>query len=689
MYDYWLGGHDNFAADRIAALKVAETSPEVPSVSKANRAFLGRAVRYLAGEAGIRQFLDLGTGLPTKGNVHQIAQAITPGAHVVYVDNDPMVFAHARALKTGDGTAVIHADLRAPDTILSHPETRRLIDFSQPLAILFVAVLHYVPDPDAHEAVAAFTQVAAPGSHLVLTHAAGGTDPQATAASTAVFARSANPVTLRSEERVRAFFDGLEILEPGLVPVQQWRPDEHAPAEPGKTWLIAGMGRNRADHVPAQAPPASRPRSQQPRRSSSHLGEEPAAAADDRPPPGIDATVPTAARMYDYWLGGHDNFAADRIAALKVTERTPGVAEAARANRAFLGRAVRHLAAEAGIRQFLDLGTGLPTKGNVHQVAQAITPDAHVVYVDNDPMVLAHARALKTGDGTAVIHADLRDPDTILSHPETRRLIDVSQPLAILFVAVLHYVPDPDAHEAVAAFASAAAPGSHLVLTHVTGATDPPASAVGRAVFARSANPVTPRTEERVLAFFDGLEILEPGLVPVQQWRPEEHAPAGPDKTWLIGGVGRNPAGHVPAQKPSASRPHSQQPRSSTHLGEASAPAAGDRPPPGIDATVPTAARMYDYWLGGHDNFAADRIAALKVTERTPGVAEAARANRAFLGRAVRYLAAEAGIRQFLDLGTGLPTKGNVHQVAQAITPGAHVVYVDNDPMVFAHARAL
>ena len=149
--------------------------------------------------------------------------------------------------------------------------------------------------------------------------------------------------------------------------------------------------------------------------------------------------------MYDYWLGGHDNFAADRIAALKVTERTPGVAEAARANRAFLGRAVRYLAGEAGIRQFLDLGTGLPTKGNVHQVAQRITPGAHVVYVDNDPMVFAHARALKTGDGTAVIHADLRDPDTILNHPETRRLIDFSQPLAILFVSVLHFVPDPDA----------------------------------------------------------------------------------------------------------------------------------------------------------------------------------------------------------------------------------------------------
>jgi hypothetical protein len=539
IYDYWLGGHDNFAADRIAALKVAETSPEAPLVAKANRAFLGRVVRYLAGEAGIRQFLDLGTGLPTKGNVHQVAQAVAPGAHVVYVDNDPMVHAHARALKTGDGTAVIHADLRDPGTILRHPETRRLIDFSQPLAILFVAVLHFVPDPDAHEAVAGFTSTAAPGSYLVLTHVTGGTDPQAAAAGTAVYASSANPVTARPRAEVLTFFDGLELLEPGLVPVQQWRPDEHDPAEPGATWLVGGVGRNRAGCVAAQPPPAPRPRGQQPRGSSQPAVK---AAAGDRPPPGIDATVATAARMYDYWLGGHNNFAADRIAALKITERAPETPSVARANREFLGRAVRYLAGEAGIRQFLDLGAGLPTKGNVHQVAQAVAPGAHVVYVDNDPMVHAHARALKTGDGTAVIQADLRDAGTILRHPETRRLIDFGQPLAILFLAVLHFVPDPDAAAAVAAFASAAAAGSYLVLSHGNNDQDPQAAAAATAVCASTANPATGRTREEILAFFDGLEILEPGLVPVQQWRPGEPGPPGLSKAWILGGIGRKPA---------------------------------------------------------------------------------------------------------------------------------------------------
>ena len=259
-------------------------------------------------------------------------------------------------------------------------------------------------------------------------------------------------------------------------------------------------------------------------------------------PAGVDATVPAAARMYDYWLGGHNNFAADRVAALKITERAPGTPAAARANRRFLGRAVRHLAGEAGIRQFLDLGAGLPTNGNVHQVAREVTPDARVVYVDNDPMVIAHARALETGDAVAVIHADLRDPDTILRHPDTRRLIDFTKPLAILFVSVLHFVPEPDAHTAVAAFADAAAPGSHLAASHGYDEQDPQAAATTTTVYASTASPVTRRTRAEILAFFDGLEILEPGLVPVQEWRPDEHDPPGLSKAWILGGVGRKPA---------------------------------------------------------------------------------------------------------------------------------------------------
>ena len=488
MYDYWLGGHDNFAADRIAALRLAEAAPDVPAMARANRAFLGRAVRFLAGEAGIRQFLDLGTGLPTRGSVHQVARAIAPDARVVYVDNDPMVLAHARALKTGDGTAVISADLRDAAKILEHPDTQRLIDFTQPLAILLVAVLHFIGDPDAHQAVASYVSAAPPGSYLVVGHGTSDVDPAISAASASVYSRTANPGTLRSRADILSFFDGLDLLAPGLVPVQLWRPDEPDPdTDPGRSWNLGGVGRSARwrggtgdPASPAPGLSADRPASP-PARSA----EDRSRAAGDGPaPPGIDASMATAARMYDYWLGGHDNFAADRIAALKVAERSPEAPLVARANRAFLGRAVRFLAEEAGITQFLDLGTGLPTRGNVHQVAQEVTPEARVVDVDCDPMVLAHSRALKTGAGTAVIHADLREAAAILDHPDTRRLIDFGQPLAILFVAVLHFLGDQDAAAAVARFTAAAPPGSYVVLSHITGDPDPAAAAAAMRVYA-------------------------------------------------------------------------------------------------------------------------------------------------------------------------------------------------------------
>ena len=172
MYDFWLGGHDNFAVDRAAALTVSEAAPEMKLMAVENRKFLRRAVRYLAAEAGIAQFLDIGTGLPTQGNVHQVAQQVNPDARVVYVDNDPMVLAHSRALKTGGNTAVIEADLRNPVSILDHPRTRALIDFSQPLAVLLVAVLHFIGgSDDPYAIVGSIRDALPPGSYLVISHA--------------------------------------------------------------------------------------------------------------------------------------------------------------------------------------------------------------------------------------------------------------------------------------------------------------------------------------------------------------------------------------------------------------------------------------------------------------------------------------------------------------------------------------
>ena len=219
MYDYWLGGHDNFAADRAAALKVSEAAPEAQLMAVENRRFLRRAVRYLAADAGITQFLDIGTGLPTQGNVHQVAQDINPDARVVYVDNDPMVLAHSRALKTGGNTVVIEADLREPQAILDHPGTRTLIDFSRPLAVLLVAVLHFISDNDGPSAiVAAIRDALPPGSYLVLSHVTGDIRSESAANAAVHYKKVASGATLRGRDEILRFFAGLELVEPGPYP---------------------------------------------------------------------------------------------------------------------------------------------------------------------------------------------------------------------------------------------------------------------------------------------------------------------------------------------------------------------------------------------------------------------------------------------------------------------------------------
>jgi hypothetical protein len=265
-------------------------------------------------------------------------------------------------------------------------------------------------------------------------------------------------------------------------------------------------------------------------------------------PLGIDTTVPSTARVYDYWLGGHDNFAVDRVAALAVSEVAPEAPLMAVENRKFLRRAVRYLA-EAGITQFLDIGTGLPTQGNVHQVAQEITPDARVVYVDNDPMVLAHSRALKTGGNTVVIEADLRDPPTILDHPAARKLIDFTRPLAVLLVAVLHFISDDDDPPAiVAAIRDTLPPDSYLVLSHVSGDIRRESAANAAVHYKKVTSSATLRGREEILRFFFGLELVEPGVVQVPFWRPDEPKPADADKVWILGGVGHKP-GPLPAER--------------------------------------------------------------------------------------------------------------------------------------------
>ncbi|MEU4776507.1 SAM-dependent methyltransferase [Micromonospora sp. NPDC023633] len=258
----------------------------------------------------------------------------------------------------------------------------------------------------------------------------------------------------------------------------------------------------------------------------------------------FDPSIPTAAGMYDYYLGGKDNSAADRRAANKVLAAAPEVILMARENRGFIQRAVRFLARDAGIRQFLDIGSGLPTQGNVHEIAQAEAPDARVVYVDNDPKVLAHSRALKTTEAetTSVITADLRDPDVILNHPDTRAQIDFDQPMAILLVAVLHFIDDQaDPYAIVAHLRDAMAPGSYLVINHATADPRPDNAGGAAEVYKNTKYPSTHRTRKQIERFFDGVHLIDPGLVIVSDWRPDTETDISPEEVWILGGVGRKP----------------------------------------------------------------------------------------------------------------------------------------------------
>lgn len=260
----------------------------------------------------------------------------------------------------------------------------------------------------------------------------------------------------------------------------------------------------------------------------------------------IDSAVPTAARMYDHYLGGKDNYASDRAACEELDKVVPSTRALAVNNRRFLQRVVGTLANDYGIRQFLDHGSGLPTQDNVHQVAQRIDPASRVVYVDSDPMVLVHGRALlDQNDRTAVIQADMRDTDGIFSHPDTERLIDFSQPVALLFNSVFHCIPDSDTDgpsAVVRRVAQHLVPGSYMVMCQLV-SEDPEV----RDFVTNFMDQVTQghwgrvRQEKDVAELFEGLDILDPGLVEVSTWRPDsEVAPRQVTQEWIeFGGVGR------------------------------------------------------------------------------------------------------------------------------------------------------
>jgi hypothetical protein len=268
--------------------------------------------------------------------------------------------------------------------------------------------------------------------------------------------------------------------------------------------------------------------------------------ASDWQPIGIDVDTPSAARIYDYALGGAHNFAADRAAAAALFKALPGDEAwmVARANRAFLQRAVRYCCAQ-GIRQFLDLGSGIPTVGNVHEIAQQIDPECRVVYVDNDPVSVATTRHMLEGvPNTAVVDADIRDPDAVLGAGETQ-LLDFSRPVAVMMAAVLHYVSfADDAPAIVNRYKAVLTSGSFLAISHTTDDPRPEVAAAIKKIFDETATPVTHRSREQVIEFFDGLELVEPGVVWTPQWRPDDTSGPGydcPERSATFAGVARVP----------------------------------------------------------------------------------------------------------------------------------------------------
>ena len=270
-------------------------------------------------------------------------------------------------------------------------------------------------------------------------------------------------------------------------------------------------------------------------------------ALDARPDAGIDTSRAHPARMYDYYIGGKDHFAADREVADAALASWPAGRIGLRENRRFLGRAVTYLAAEAGVRQFLDIGSGLPTAANVHEIAQQADPACRVAYVDNDPMVLSHARALLSSapEGrTAYARGDLRRPAEILDSQQVRSVIDFSQPVAVILMAVLHFLEDTDKPDAVlGTLLDALAPGSYLAASHMTLEHDPEGVGGGQRAYHRAGLPMRARDADEFASLaFPGLDLVPPGVVLVSEWRPESAAPRPtPAEVSCYGGVARKP----------------------------------------------------------------------------------------------------------------------------------------------------
>jgi O-methyltransferase involved in polyketide biosynthesis len=543
------------------AEQLAGQQPLLPVIARANRDWLARVVDYLT-HRGVRQFLDIGSGIPTVGHIHELA----PHARVVYLDVDPTaVRVGQRLLEGNDNVAIGLADLAKPDeliAVLARPEFTRLLSQDEPVGLILGGVLPFLMDEQAYPAVRRLRSWLPARSYLALSHATpaidaepGDTDRQAIDRF-----RQSIGLHLRTSQEIARFLDGLDLEPYGLMPLMNWGRHARTPAVDGadRTGIIAGVAQKKLnrpvthlhlrsrqvpDHGHADTHGGDRPddhpighsaamaldsRARQSPQGSQGAGLSEDRGTADRPSSRIDTTTAHNARVWDFWLGGKDNYEVDREVGTQIRTIIPHIDAVARADRAFLARAVSFLAEEAGIRQFLDIGTGLPTANNTHQVAQRIAPKSRIVYVDNDPMVLAHAQALLVGrpeGATAYIEADVRDPDTILA--EAARTLDFDQPIGLMLLGVLNFVEDTEQVAGIIdRLVDALVPGSYVAFTHPTTELGGQANVAAMEFYNQHAEPkICARTGVQITRLFQRLELIEPGLVSCATWRaePDEH----------------------------------------------------------------------------------------------------------------------------------------------------------------------
>lgn len=516
IYSALLGGTHYTPADEAAADELRTVMPTSPDhIARAEHAFLRRAVTYAATH-DIAQFVVLGSGIPCEPSVHTTARRHQPDARVVYVDVDPAaVKVAAELLRNDPRIAVIHGDLCWPGEIMTDRRFERLIDWDEPVAITMHSVLHHVePSENPGLRVKHWQERCAPGSMLILSH--GTADLQVEAhieAVRAVYRRIGVPLFPRSKVEIESWAGHWSIVEPyenagrhadllGLFGAE----DPEQAVDDTTQW---GYG-----FVAERQPKVSEP-----------VRET------------FDTGKPTSARMYDVYLGGKDNFEADRAAAAKVMDAIPTIRGTAQANRRCLMRLVERLSTQHGITQFADLGCGLPTQRNTPEVALSINPDARVACVDIDPIVAAHARALlEVPHRVGLVTADFTDPDAVLRNPRLRDLLRMSDPVGILMVAILHFWPN--AAEVVQAYVDRMAPGSYLAITHITdeGIEDGAPQLVEE--YKKFGVDVCFRSREEIeaLATGAGLQILPSWhggprrAVTVSEWWPDPDDPDTPEQ---------------------------------------------------------------------------------------------------------------------------------------------------------------